>query len=222
MGLFDGAADNRGSTADLAAALGLPVILVLDADRQSQSIAALAHGFATWRPDVQVAGLIVNRVASHPPRGDAAQRTVGARHSAPRRVAEARHADPARPPPRPRPARRSRTLRRRRQRRRRRRWRTFSTSTCCWPCPSLHPALPAAERVTVPVKGLPPLGQHIAIARDAAFAFLYPHWLRDWHAAGATAQLLLAARRRSRPTRRPTPCSCPAAIPNCTAKPLRR
>src|SRR5690606_3808949 len=33
---------------------------------------------------------------------------------------------------------------------------------------------------------MPPLGQHIAIARDAAFAFLYPHWLRDWHAAGAT------------------------------------
>ena len=64
MGLFDGAADNRGSTADLAATLGLPVILVLDAERQSQSIAALAHGFATWRPDVTVAGLIVNRAAS--------------------------------------------------------------------------------------------------------------------------------------------------------------
>lgn len=33
---------------------------------------------------------------------------------------------------------------------------------------------------------LPPLGQHIAIARDDAFAFLYPHWLTDWRAAGAT------------------------------------
>jgi cobyrinic acid a,c-diamide synthase len=64
MGLFDGAADGRGSTADLAATLGLPVILVLDAERQSQSIAALAHGFATWRKDVHVAGLIVNRAAS--------------------------------------------------------------------------------------------------------------------------------------------------------------
>ena len=30
---------------------------------------------------------------------------------------------------------------------------------------------------------LPPLAQHIAIARDAAFAFLYPHWVKDWHAA---------------------------------------
>lgn len=33
--------------------------------------------------------------------------------------------------------------------------------------------------------GLPPLGQHIAIARDDAFAFLYPHWLNDWREAGA-------------------------------------
>jgi cobyrinic acid a,c-diamide synthase len=41
----------------------------------------------------------------------------------------------------------------------------------------------AEERPSVP---LPPLAQHIAIARDAAFAFLYEHWLRDWRAAGAT------------------------------------
>jgi cobyrinic acid a,c-diamide synthase len=33
---------------------------------------------------------------------------------------------------------------------------------------------------------LPPLAQRIAIAHDAAFAFLYPHWLSDWHEAGAT------------------------------------
>lgn len=64
MGLFDGAADGTGSTADLAAALGLPVILVVDAEKQSQSIAALVHGFATWRPDVHVAGLILNRAAT--------------------------------------------------------------------------------------------------------------------------------------------------------------
>jgi cobyrinic acid a,c-diamide synthase len=64
MGLFDGAADGTGSTGDLAAALGLPVILVVDAERQSQSIAPLVAGFANWRADVKVAGLIVNRAAT--------------------------------------------------------------------------------------------------------------------------------------------------------------
>jgi cobyrinic acid a,c-diamide synthase len=48
------------------------------------------------------------------------------------------------------------------------------------PSPSL-----VVEEESSPAR-LPPLGQHIAIARDAAFAFLYPHWLRDWHDAGAT------------------------------------
>ena len=57
MGLFDGAADGRGSTADLAATLKLPVLLVVDAERQGQSVAALVSGFARFRPDVEVAGV---------------------------------------------------------------------------------------------------------------------------------------------------------------------
>ena len=64
MGLFDGAADGTGSTADLAETLGLPVILVVDADKQGQSIAALVSGFAGFRPGVTIAGLIINRVAT--------------------------------------------------------------------------------------------------------------------------------------------------------------
>ena len=64
MGLFDGAADGTGSTADLAATLDLPVLLVVDASRQAQSIGALVRGFAAHRPDVPVAGLILNRVGS--------------------------------------------------------------------------------------------------------------------------------------------------------------
>ena len=64
MGLFDGAADGTGSTADLAATLKLPVILVVDAEKQGQSIAALVSGFARFRADVEVAGVIVNRVAT--------------------------------------------------------------------------------------------------------------------------------------------------------------
>lgn len=64
MGLFDGAVDGTGSAADLAKTLNCKIILVLDAARQSQSIAALVHGFATFRPDVQIAGIIANRVGS--------------------------------------------------------------------------------------------------------------------------------------------------------------
>ena len=48
MGLFDGAADGTGSTADLAALTGWPVVLVLDVKSQAQSAAALVHGFATY------------------------------------------------------------------------------------------------------------------------------------------------------------------------------
>ena len=53
-----------GSTADLAARLRLPVVLVVDAARQGQSIAALVEGFARHRGDVMVSGVIVNRLAS--------------------------------------------------------------------------------------------------------------------------------------------------------------
>jgi len=63
MGLFDGAADGRGSTADVAKALGAPVILVVDASGLAQSAGAVVHGFATYDPALTVAGVIFNRVA---------------------------------------------------------------------------------------------------------------------------------------------------------------
>ena len=62
MGLFDAAQDGKGSTADLAALLTLPVILVIDCARMSQSVAALVRGFRDHRNDVDVAGVILNRV----------------------------------------------------------------------------------------------------------------------------------------------------------------
>lgn len=68
MGLFDGAqgvsGETYGSTADVAAQLGLPVILVVDASAQAQSAAATLHGFASFREDVIVAGVIFNRIGS--------------------------------------------------------------------------------------------------------------------------------------------------------------
>ncbi|WP_423069293.1 cobyrinate a,c-diamide synthase [Devosia sp. CN2-171] len=188
MGLFDGAADNRGSTADLAATLGLPVILVLDAERQSQSIAALAHGFATWRPDVTVAGLIVNRAAST--RHEAmVRRALGALHIPllgiiPKRdtlVLPDRHLGLVLP----------------------NEVASFdevvnAAAEAIEEYVDLNLLLalsspvhggggpPEAVEGATTRTGLPPLAQHIAIARDAAFAFLYPHWLSDWHTAGAT------------------------------------
>ncbi|MEW1913063.1 cobyrinate a,c-diamide synthase [Kitasatospora sp. NPDC085895] len=66
MGLFDGAA-GRGelaSTAQVAKLLKAPVVLVVDASSQSRSVAALVHGFASWDPQVRLAGVILNRVAS--------------------------------------------------------------------------------------------------------------------------------------------------------------
>src|SRR5690606_40997211 len=63
-GLFDGAADGSGSTADLAAYLGLPVVLVVDAAKQAQSAAALVRGFRDHRDDVTIAGVVLNRVGS--------------------------------------------------------------------------------------------------------------------------------------------------------------
>ncbi len=66
MGLFDGFSGNSeaGSTAQMAKWLGLPVLLVLDARSMARSIAALAQGFVDFDPDLNVLGLIVNRVGS--------------------------------------------------------------------------------------------------------------------------------------------------------------
>jgi cobyrinic acid a,c-diamide synthase len=66
MGLYDGAAGEGelASTAHVAKLLEAPVVLVVDASRQSRSVAALVHGFASWDPQVRVAGVILNKVGS--------------------------------------------------------------------------------------------------------------------------------------------------------------
>ncbi|OBJ05279.1 cobyrinate a,c-diamide synthase [Mycobacterium sp. 1465703.0] len=70
MGLFDGRIGSAGttpapgSTAHVAGLLGAPVVLVIDARGQSQSIAALLHGFSTFDTATRVAGVILNRVGS--------------------------------------------------------------------------------------------------------------------------------------------------------------
>ena len=64
MGLFDGAPDGRGSAADLSRRTGWPVVLVVDASGMAASVAALVHGFASYDPAVEVAGVIFNRTGS--------------------------------------------------------------------------------------------------------------------------------------------------------------
>jgi cobyrinic acid a,c-diamide synthase len=66
MGLFDGAADDghTASTAHIAKLIGAPVVLVVDASAMSGSVAAVVHGFATYDGDLNVAGVILNRVGS--------------------------------------------------------------------------------------------------------------------------------------------------------------
>lgn len=65
MGLFDGTrGSDAGSTAAMAKDLGLPVLLVVDASHMAASVAALVRGFETFDRDVQIAGVLLNRVGS--------------------------------------------------------------------------------------------------------------------------------------------------------------
>ncbi|MBP5497916.1 MAG: cobyrinate a,c-diamide synthase [Muribaculaceae bacterium] len=64
MGLFDGYDRDAGSSAEIARTLSLPVVLVVDAKSAAYSMAALISGFANFRPDVRIAGVIFNRVGS--------------------------------------------------------------------------------------------------------------------------------------------------------------
>ena len=79
MGLFDGAERSDGSSAEIAALLGLPVIMVIDGSKMAYSAAPILYGFKHFDPAVNVAGVIFNRTgsASHYSYLEAAARDVG-------------------------------------------------------------------------------------------------------------------------------------------------
>ena len=64
MGLFDGYDRDLGSSAEIAATLGVPVVLVVDAKSAAYSMAPLLQGFVNFRKDVHIAGVIFNKVGS--------------------------------------------------------------------------------------------------------------------------------------------------------------
>ena len=179
MGLFDGARDGTGSTADLSTRLRLPVVLVVDARGQGASVAALAEGFVNHRHDVAVAGVIPQPGSGRGARTAAPQCPRRAIHRGSRCRAAVGRAEPAVAPSRPRAGLRERRAvgggrrgRSWRDRSIRRRWQP-------WHAPYRRDRQRRGAAI-------PPLGQRIAVARDEAFGFCYDALMEDWRNAGAT------------------------------------
>ena len=181
MGLFDGVASpgatGTGTSAETARRMGWPVVLVLDVSGQAQSAAATALGFASFLPDLPVAGVILNRVASPrhdrltrlgmesaglpvfgalPRRGDLAlpERHLGLIQAVEHPDLETAIADYA----------------------------AFLRNNV--DLSALRAAATSAAQGTSAALPAPP-AQRIALAQDAAFSFTYPHLLEGWRRAGA-------------------------------------
>ncbi len=183
MGLFDGVVaagqSGRGSTADLAALTGWPVVLVLDVSGQGETAAAVAYGLKAYRDDVAVKGVILNRVGSErhaaqivPAMERLGLAVLGVIPRRPDVLFEERHLGLVQ---------------------------AVETG-------DIEPRLDAladviAEHVRLDevmalaaptrfgggerVPTISPPGQRIALAQDQAFSFTYPHMLEGWRAAGA-------------------------------------
>jgi cobyrinic acid a,c-diamide synthase len=181
MGLYDGVATRGqsgfGSSAETAKRMGWPVVLVVDVGGQAQSAAATALGFRAYDPDLPFAGVILNRVAS--PRHERLTRLGMERAGIPVLGSLPRRGDLALPE------------------------RHLGLIQAVE-----HPDLEAAIagyaaflRENVDLEAIKsaalagaapasaplpdPPAQRIALARDAAFSFTYPHLLEGWRAAGA-------------------------------------
>jgi cobyrinic acid a,c-diamide synthase len=185
MGLFDGVPGEpgrSGAAADLAARWGVPVLLVLDVAGQSQSAAAVTAGFARYDPAVRLAGVILNRVGSERHRTlvtEAIARlglpVLGAMPRDASLVLPERHLGLVQAQEHGDLAERLARL-------------ADAVETHCD-----VDAICAAAKTWMPGPGarmtdeghVAPPGQRIALASDAAFAFVYPHLLAAWRRAGA-------------------------------------
>lgn len=182
MGLYDGVATRGesgwGASAETAALLGWPVLLVLDVGGQAQSAAATALGFSHYRDDLPFAGVILNRVASPrherlirlgmervglpvlgalPRQGDL---TLPERHLGLLQAVEHPDLDEA----------------------------IAAYAAFLRAHSDLAAIRAAAAKADVsqdPGASPPPPAQRIALAQDEAFSFVYPHLLESWRVAGA-------------------------------------
>ncbi|GAB1377664.1 cobyrinate a,c-diamide synthase [Pararhodobacter aggregans] len=182
MGLYDGVAfagaTGHGSSAETAALMGWPVVLVVDVSGQAQSAAAVALGFKAFRPDLPFAGVILNRCAS--PRHERLAR-LGMEEAGirvlgvlPRRgdlVLPERHLGLVQAVEHP----------------------DLEVAIAGYAAflrahVDLAAIIAAADgRIAHPTAGLrvTPPAQRIALAQDAAFSFAYPHLVEGWRRAGA-------------------------------------
>jgi len=216
--LFDGAAagrpHRRGATADLAAHFGVPVVLVLDVARQAQSAAAIVRGFAAHDPAVRVAGVILNRVATERHRAlvaDAiAALAIPVLGALPRDTAIAlperhlglvqagEHSDLAALIDRLAAA---------------------AERHIDLDAIAGHAALLRPGSAIDPPPALPPPGQRIALARDQAFSFVYPHVIDAWRKAGAEI-LPFSPLADEAPPERADSCWLPGGYPELHAETL--
>ena len=181
MGLFDGAADGTGSTADIAAHLGLPVVLVVSAGGMGASAGALVRGFATHRADIAIAGVLFNSVGSS--RHEAMLRNAVAPLGVPVLGTLPRDAAIALP---------SRHLGLVQAMEHaglddviEKAADLITTHTDIMGLRRIARPLECASGTAAGPTLMAPIGQRIAIAHDAAFAFSYPALLEAWQAAGA-------------------------------------
>src|SRR5271166_2407753 len=183
MGLFDGVPappGRSGASADVAAALGLPVLLVVDVSGQAQSAAAVVKGCAAYDVRLRIAGVVINRVGSERhrrlvtqavealgipvvgalPRDDTValpERHLGLVQAGETEALEARLDAMA----------------------------DFVEGRL-----DCQRILALAGEMNFPAQSarsaaLRPPGHRIALPRDEAFSFIYPHLVRGWRAAGA-------------------------------------
>ena len=180
MGLHDGVAKagawGHGASADLALHLDWPVVLVIDAGGLAQTAGAVALGLQQYRAGLRLAGVILNKVAS--PRHERllregmAQAGIAVLGALPKLASVAlpeRHLGLVQAEELP---------------------ELEAILNAAADLVAAHVDLDAIRAAAGPLRFGPmpritPPGQRIALARDAAFSFIYPHLIDGWRAAGA-------------------------------------